>query len=288
MRACQAIVLHCRRQSRKGAGRLGPEEQEMSKFIKGVGMAVILAALMLGATDAVSAQEDGYVYNQVFIDTRMDAVWHPGRPLWVAGEASTENRKERSVQRPVPLYSQLDNVGTEWTSCGPTSLAMALNYLERGPTAQEIIEYAVSHSGQDGAPLYEPHDPDRIFTSPHHLYEMAAFYGRPQAGWIADERGAEGKLRVLLNQDLPVIVDVTVSLSRSGSTSAHFVLVTGIGTDNTVTIHDPYVEGQGAQVRTVSWDEFYWAWQNNSDGNIGGHGWWMVVRSGWSPTEGSA
>jgi hypothetical protein len=29
----------------------------------------------------------------------------------------------------------------------------------------------------------------------------------------------------------------------------------------------------------VDWEDFYWAWQNNGDGHVGGHGWWMVVKT---------
>ena len=62
------------------------------------------------------------------------------------------------------------------------------------------------------------------------------------------------------------------------------MVVTGIRTDNTVTINDPYGESQGGQVRMVSWEGFYWSWQNNSDGSVGGHGWWMVVQDDSSTT----
>jgi uncharacterized protein YvpB len=241
-------------------------------------MAAILMVLMLGATDAVSAQEDSYKYSPEFIDRKLDIFWYSGKPLWIEEQQIAEDQQEGIVQGRVPLYSQLDNVGTEWTSCGPTSLAMALNYLGSGPTPQEVIAYAVGNRGQDNRLLYEPRDPDRIYTSPQHLYEIAEHYGRPQVGWVTDEIEAQEKLREFVNEDLPVIVDVTVSLSQNGSTAAHFVLVTGIDRDNTVYVHDPYGEGQGGRVRAVSWEDFYWAWQNNSDGSVGGYGWWMVVQ----------
>jgi uncharacterized protein YvpB len=257
------------------------------KSVKCLGIAAILIVLMLGATDTVAAQENGSMYNPEFVERRVDPILSSVRPLRVEEEVIGDERQEELVPGQVPLYSQLDNLGTEWTSCGPTTLAMALNYSSSGPTPQEIIKYAISQRGRDGTPLYKPQDPEQVYTSPQHLYEMAEQYGRPQAGWITDEKEAVEKLRALLNQDLPVIVDVTVSLTRNGSTAAHFVLVTGIGMDNTVTVHDPYGRGQGAKVRAVSWEDFYWAWQNNSDGAVGGHGWWMVVRSDWSPVAGS-
>jgi uncharacterized protein YvpB len=176
----------------------------------------------------------------------------------------------------VPLYSQLDNAGVEWTSCGPTSLAMALNYRREGPTPGAVVDYATTHTGQDGEQLYKPHDPAKVFTSPQHLYEIAQHYGDPVQGWAAESESAQAKLRELLANDLPVIVDVTVSIARGGSTAAHFVVVTGLDADGTVYVNDPYGEGLGGQRRAVPWEDFYWAWQNNGDGHVGGHGWWMV------------
>jgi hypothetical protein len=145
------------------------------------------------------------------------------------------------------------------------------------PAPQMIIDYATSHTGKDGEQLYKPQDPARVFTSPQHLYEIGEHYGDSLEGWATDEKSAQAKLRELLTRDLPVIVDVTVSISRNGSTAAHFVLVTGVDADNTVYVNDPYGQGQGGHRREVSWEDFYWAWQNNSDGKVGGHGWWMVV-----------
>ena len=255
----------------------------------------VLAVLMLGTTAAVSAQEEGRVYGSVLIDAYVDGVWFPpASPMSPAAlqrvdaEKSAEYQRAGFVLGAVPLYSQLDNVGTEWTSCGPTALAMALNYLGSGPTPQDVVKYAVGNRGQDRTLLYNPQDPARIYTSPQHLYEIAGNYGRPQSGWVTNEKEAQEKLRELLNEDLPVIVDVTVPLSQNGSTAAHFVVVTGIGMDNTVYVHDPYGQGQGGQERSVSWEDFYWSWQNNSDGHVGGHGWWMVVPNDSSTTAESA
>jgi uncharacterized protein YvpB len=179
----------------------------------------------------------------------------------------------------VPLYSQLDNVGAEWTSCGPTSLAMALNYLGEDITPQAVVDYATTHTGQDGEQLYKPHDPAKVFTSPQHLYEIAQHYGNPVQGWATDGESGQAKLRELLADGLPVIVDVTVSIAENGSTAAHFVVVTGIDADGTVYVNDPYGEGLGGQRRVVPWEDFYWAWQNNGDGHVGGHGWWMVAET---------
>jgi uncharacterized protein YvpB len=177
----------------------------------------------------------------------------------------------------VPLYSQLDNPGVEWTSCGPTSLAMALDDRGQGPTPQEVIAYATSHFGQDGEQLYKPNDPARVFTSPQHLYEIAQHYGDPVQGWVTDNHSARQQLRALLADGLPVIVDVTVALVENGPTAAHFVTVTGLDANNTIYLNDPYGEGMGGRLRAVAWEDFYWAWQNNGDGHVSGLGWWMVV-----------
>jgi uncharacterized protein YvpB len=194
-----------------------------------------------------------------------------------AGAAVTEGLE--LLLTAVPLYSQLDNLGVEWTSCGPTSLAMALNYRGEGTTPQAVVEYATSHTGRDGEQLYKPRDPAKVFTSPQHLYEIAGHYGDPVQGWATDRESGQAKLRELLSDDLPVIVDVTVSISKNGSAAAHFVVVTGIDANGTVYVNDPYGEGLGGQHRALAWEDFYWAWQNNGDGHVGGHGWWMVAET---------
>ena len=200
-------------------------------------------------------------------------------PAYADSGAATASALDALLAGPVPLYSQLDNLGAEWTSCGPTSLAMVLNYRRAGPTPQGVVDYATSHTGQDGEPLYKPHDPAKVFTSPQHLYEIAGHYGDPVQGWATDKESARRQLRELLGDDLPVIVDVTVSISKNGSTAAHFVVVTGIDAGDTVYLNDPYGGGVGGQRRAVAWEDFYWAWQNNGGGHIGGHGWWMVAET---------
>jgi hypothetical protein len=139
-----------------------------------------------------------------------------------------------------------------------------------------VVDYAITHTGQDGKPLYLPHDLAKVFTSPQHLYEIAQHYGDPVQGWVTDSESAQATLRELLAHGVPVIVDVTVPLVKGGSTAAHFVVVTGLDADNTVYVNDPYGEGQGGQRRAVAWEDFFWAWQNNGDGHVGGHGWWVV------------
>jgi hypothetical protein len=153
---------------------------------------------------------------------------------------------------------------------------MALNYGVSGPTPQAVVRYAMSHLGKDEKPLCLPRDPQRVFTPPVNLYEIALYYGHPQMGWVTDEEEAQARLRELLSRDLPVIVDVTVAMRRNESNAAHFVVVTGIGADNSVYVNDPYGRGTGGKRLSVTWEDFYWAWQHNSDGPVGGRGWWMV------------
>jgi hypothetical protein len=134
---------------------------------------------------------------------------------------------------------------------------------------------------------YEPDTPP--YTSPGNLYRTARHYGAPWQGWapLNNDTQAQELLRTLLSLDLPVVVDVTTTIGITGIGTqdkhteeelyAHFVVVTGIDTNGTVTINDPYGGGEGAENLTVSWPDFYWAWSNNDDGIYGGHGWWMVV-----------
>jgi hypothetical protein len=199
-------------------------------------------------------------------------------PVYADGTTGVGDPHQSLLAPGVPLYSQLDNAGFEFTSCGPTALAMALNYQAEGPTPQAVVDYARTHMGKNGRPLYQPQDPIRVYTSPVGLYQVARHYSYPLMGWVSDEARAQGKLRELLAGGLPVIVDVTVAARKGSSRAAHFVLVTGIDADNTVHVNDPYGRGAGAQRLAIPWEDFYWAWQNNSDGSVYGHGWWMVVR----------
>jgi uncharacterized protein YvpB len=225
--------------------------------------------------DIKRTQQDSIYVLLIVMTTISVLAFRPAIAYADSGQAVADGLEVHLTK--VPLYSQLDNVGTEWTSCGPTSLAMALNYYREGPMPQAVVDYATGHTGQDGERLYKPHDPARVFTSPQHLYEIAQHYGDAVQGWATDRESARTKLRELLADDLPVIVDVTVSISEHGSTAAHFVVVTGIDANDTVYVNDPYGEGLGGQRRAVAWEDFYWAWQNNGDGHVGGHGWWMVA-----------
>ena len=116
----------------------------------------------------------------------------------------------------IPLYSQLTTmpviiggrrVDTKWSSCGPTSLAIVLNYQHTGPTPQDIVDSAI------GAGLYRPDDPEKVYTTPENLYIIATNYGMPSSGNVTtDEKAAQALLREILSRNLPVIVDVTVAL----------------------------------------------------------------------------
>jgi len=176
----------------------------------------------------------------------------------------------------LPLYYQLDYANGV-NACGPTSLAMVLDYNSENPIgAQAVINYAIEER------LYDPtggaYDP--AYTSPDHLYQLAQHYGTPRRGWVRldDSQDAQEKLRALLRLDLPAIVDVTVYIApKSGIIAAHYVVVTGIDADGTVYVNDPYGDGNGAVRRKVPWEDFYWAWRSNDDEPYGGHGWWMVL-----------
>jgi predicted double-glycine peptidase len=192
----------------------------------------------------------------------------------------------------VPLYSQLTtrpvtivgkSVTTKWSSCGPTALAMILNYQRAGPTPQDLVDYAV------GAGLYLPHDPQKVYTSPQNLYRAATNYGVPTSGNVTkDDTSAQALLREKLSHNLPVIVDVTVELVAGGGKAAHFVVVTGIDSGH-VYVNDPYSGGTGGTFRTIPWKDFFWAWQNNSDApKHNGGGWWMTVSPNESPPTPSA
>jgi predicted double-glycine peptidase len=181
----------------------------------------------------------------------------------------------------VPLYSQLASLPvtiggqryvTRWTSCGPVTLAMVLNYGRLGPRPQAVVQYAAA------AGLYLPGDPEKVFTSPADLARIATHYGLPTWGNVtAGEAAAGVLLREKLARDLPVIIDGTVAMRAGRGTSAHFVVVVAYdGAD--VTVNDPYTGGSGGSVRRIAMRDFYWAWQHNSDApRHDGGGWWMTV-----------
>ena len=158
-------------------------------------------------------------------------------------------------------------------SCGEASATMSLNYIGIDVDAIEVVNYATENG------LYTPGiDP---YTSPDAMEKILSHYTNVYRGHAKNnEREDSALLRALLDLDIPVIVDVTVTVRKKGRTAAHFVVVTALDVDNTITFNDPYSDGlgqRGAATRQKSWDDFSWAWFNNSDGQYGGHGWFAGI-----------
>ena len=184
------------------------------------------------------------------------------------------------LPHPLPSYYQLDYTNGN-NACGPTALAMVIDYNSENPIgAQAVIDYAIEHRLYD--PTGEMYDPS--FTSPAHLYQLAQHYGTPRQGWVQPNNSADA-LRTLLKhlrQGHPVIVDVTVKIeSNDLHPDAHYVVVTGIA-GRKVYLYDPYGLGKKEIQRTVDWNDFFWAWMNNSDEPYGGIGWWMILLPNWT------
>jgi len=159
---------------------------------------------------------------------------------------------------------------------------MVIDYNNENPVgAQAVIDYAIEQKLYD--PTGQTYDP--AFTSPAHLYLIAQHYGTPRQGWVRpnDDEGAQRTLRALLASGYPVIVDVTILIEKDNDKSAHYVVVTGIDADGRVHIHDPYGPAKRKPIsQTIDWDDFYWAWMNNSDEAFGGKGWWMILLPDWT------
>ena len=198
--------------------------------------------------------------------------------------------KNKNVQtvKPVPTLNQLANLNilvgdkeTEkvpYTSCRPTVITACAQYFGVNISPETVIRTAI----QNGS--YLPDDHANVFTSPMNLTKIAKNTLNPhgiqpwdghfsqdmekQAGSFLHRQIAGGNL---------VVVDVTISLAKDGDTAAHFVIVTALNVEGTITVMDPYNEGLGGAVRTVFWADFYWSWFNNSDGDVGGHGYFLVL-----------
>jgi predicted double-glycine peptidase len=202
--------------------------------------------------------------------------WFRNRDLVFSGGNQGEDTGNQPSKRvssdAVPIYNQLKNDNAyRITSCGPTALAMVINYYSDDDLN---LSYIIQFSVQEG--LYIPQDPNKIYTSPENLYKLAKKYTYAETGNFDLNSENEAKQFIYnkcYNHNQPVIVDVGFGLRRGGSKAAHFVVVTDIDEDGYVHINDPW----NGDRKIVAWDDFYWAWQNNTDKNVNGQGWWLTI-----------
>jgi hypothetical protein len=160
------------------------------------------------------------------------------------------------------------------TSCGEAAITMAYNhaYPEKPIREQDVIAYAteMGYFTADRPP----------FTSPANMVKIAEkFTDQVSSGRVITQEQGLLLLFQKLQKDEPVIIDVLTRLNDPTS-SAHFVVVTGISTDenqeDAILIH--YNNPLTGQKESAAWagaDGVWNAWQKNGD--PGGAGWWMTI-----------
>ena len=141
--------------------------------------------------------------------------------------------KEENLLSDFPVLKQPDGI-----SCGPTSAAMALNYLGREATIEGLKSKAKTT-------WYKSGDTEIGMTAPDVLAK--AIPGKLKTGSL-DE------IKYHIDQNKPVIV-----LLRSGQTTWHYVVVIGYTEDN-ITMADP-----AGYIHSKENDMFLSAWNFSTD-----------------------
>lgn len=181
----------------------------------------------------------------------------------------------QSLKQDAPILLQVPTLAqSQGTSCGEAVIAMAYNYAyPQTPISEaEVIAYATENGY-----FTEETEP---FTSPANMKNITRHYTNDYASSnvINDTQGLALLIRKLKAGE-PVIIDVLTHLDDPTS-SAHFVLVTGIARD----VNDPtlitvyYNNPLTGLSESAPWygDTGIWhAWRNNPD--PGGSGWWMTI-----------
>lgn len=160
------------------------------------------------------------------------------------------------------------------TSCGEAAITMTYNhaYPENPIAERDVIAYAteMGYFTADRPP----------FTSPANMVKIAErFADQVSSGRVITQEQGLLLLFQNLQKNEPVIIDVLTRLNDPTS-SAHFIVVTGISTDedqeDAILIH--YNNPLTGQKESAAWAgaEGVWnAWQKNGD--PGGAGWWMTI-----------
>jgi hypothetical protein len=193
----------------------------------------------------------------------------------VAWVGMSRRYQAQSLRQDSPILLQVPPLAqSQATSCGEAVIVMAHNYAHPDtPISEaEVIAYATENGY-----FTEEIEP---FTSPANMRNIARHYVDDHASGnvLSESQGLALLIRNLQKGD-PVIIDVLTYFDDPTS-SAHFVLVTGIARD----VNDPtlitvyYNNPLTGLSESAPWqgDTGLWhAWQNNPD--PGGEGWWMVL-----------
>lgn len=193
----------------------------------------------------------------------------------VAWVGMSRRYQAQSLRQDSPILLQVPPLAqSQATSCGEAVIVMAHNYAHPDtPISEaEVIAYATENGY-----FTEEIEP---FTSPANMRNIARHYvdDHDSGKVLSESQGLALLIRNLQKGD-PVIIDVLTYFDDPTS-SAHFVLVTGIARD----VNDPtlitvyYNNPLTGLSESAPWqgDTGLWhAWQNNPD--PGGEGWWMVL-----------
>jgi hypothetical protein len=193
----------------------------------------------------------------------------------VAWVGMSRRYQAQSLRQDSPILLQVPPLAqSQATSCGEAVIVMAHNYAHPDtPISEaEVIAYATENGY-----FTEEVEP---FTSPANMRNIARRYvdDYDSGNVLSESQGLALLIRNLQKGD-PVIIDVLTYFDDPTS-SAHFVLVTGIARD----VNDPtlitvyYNNPLTGLSESAPWqgDTGLWhAWQNNPD--PGGEGWWMVL-----------
>lgn len=152
----------------------------------------------------------------------------------------------------IPLINQLDDAGLGYDinklMCGPTCLAMYLNYRGISVTKEQIYEFLNG--------IKDPYDPKGKLTLFHTVHNPNGYYGVNDVGMMfaASEYYSGNTLSfqnwtaemivTAINEGSPVIVDVWANGSAQvypGGTTEHFVLIKGYDLNaRTFLINNPW------------------------------------------------
>ncbi len=193
----------------------------------------------------------------------------------VAWVGISHRYQAQSLRQDTPVMLQVPPlVQAQGTSCGEAVIVMTYNYIysETPLSEAEVIAYATENGY-----FTEETEP---FTSPSNMRNIARHYvdDHTSGNVLSESQGLALLIRNLQKGD-PVIIDVLTHFDDPTS-SAHFVLVTGIARDvNDPTLITVYFNNPLTGLNeSAPWqgDTGVWhAWQNNPD--PGGKGWWMVI-----------
>jgi hypothetical protein len=193
----------------------------------------------------------------------------------VAWVGVSRRYQAQSLRQDAPIMLQVPPLTqSQGTSCGEAVIVMAYNYIypDTPISEAEVIAYATENGY-----FTEEIEP---FTSPANMRNIARHYvdDHDSGNVLSESQGLALLIRSLQKGD-PVIIDV-LTYFNDPTSSAHFVLVTGIARD----VNDPtlitvyYNNPLTGLSESAPWqgDAGLWhAWQNNPD--PGGQGWWMVI-----------